>query len=117
MEIFEIRDRIVLSDSIKTWNLKILAKQIDFQILQYQQLLNNEEYKICNRFLNSENLRREMSSDDLLYLYIHKLLAQLEILKLEMVIYDTYIKYLDEADVLISTPLRNHLTRQSVPLD
>ncbi|MBK7233731.1 MAG: hypothetical protein IPH93_16095 [Saprospiraceae bacterium] len=117
LEIFEIRDRIVLSDSIKTWNLKILAKQIDFQILQYQQLLNNEEYKICNRFLNSENLRREMSSDDLLYLYIHKLLAQLEILKLEMVIYDTYIKYLDEADVLISTPLRNHLTRQSVPLD
>ncbi|MBK9632214.1 MAG: hypothetical protein IPO62_14315 [Saprospiraceae bacterium] len=117
LEIFEIRDRIVLSDSIKTWNLKILAKQIDFQILQYQQLLNSEEYKICNRFLNSENLRREMSSDDLLYLYIHKLLAQLEILKLEMVIYDTYIKYLDEADVLISTPLRNHLTRQSVPLD
>jgi len=117
LEIFEIRDRIVLSDSIKTWNLKMLAKQIDFQILQYQQILNREEYKICNRFLNSEDLRREMSSDDLLFLYIRKLQGQLELLKLEMVIYDTYIKYLDEADVLISAPLRNHLTSQAVPLD
>ncbi|MBK9271540.1 MAG: hypothetical protein IPM48_08070 [Saprospiraceae bacterium] len=116
LEIFEIKDRITLSDSIRSWNINRWKNLLRSQLVQYDQIRQSEENKMISKFLQSEILMQEMPADEIIYLQIRKLEWQLDLWELEMSILSNYIEMLHDADALISMPLRNHLTKRAVPL-